>query len=346
MALVPVRLAGMAVVTGMAGMIDLAGLVDMTQAASAFMRHVLRSLERLGFYPASPAPTPPGMGPSPSAFRDGGDGVLPNFDFLISWYQYFWALTQSWGSIWSLPLVLMAVWIGTQILTFVRGIGSVIGSVFGALGLLVKLTSMVGRVGLRMGRQTMRLLLPEALAGQTGVRQGTGHSGEDPCCRCGLSTSGFGNFCARSGCWHRTCDECGFPGSPGMGRRCFHCPPEVPAAPVPPPPVQPRAGQPQAPAADRVPFPAGLGLRFTPDAELSFAQQAAHAAGRRGYNFCEPDRTVRSGVYKGLPYASLMADVGYHAYICKGTRAGMMAAQAYCRFAVAHEKALAAGGDA
>ena len=253
------------------------------------------------------------------------DMTQANFDFLISWYQYFWALTQSWGSIWWLPFVVMAapslqtaaVWIGTQFF----------------------------RVGLRMGRQAMRLLLLEAVEGQTGVRQG-GHSGEDPCCRCGLSTSGFGNICDRNGCWHRTCDECGFPGCPGVGRRCFHCPPEVPPAPVPPPPVQPRAGQLQAPAADRVPFPAGLGLRFTPDAELSSAQQAAHAAGRRGYNFCEPDRTVRSGVYKGLPYASLMADVGYHAYICKGTRAGMMAAQAYCRFAVAHERALAAGGDA
>ena len=93
------------------------------------------------------------------------------------------------------------------------------------------------------------------------------------------------------------------------------------------------------------PLPRGTSFEVTPEGKLSEAQR--NCRGRRGYNWSEPERLVQSGVYKGVPYTAMLADLGYMDTVRRqGAKPGMRAALAYMNFVKHHEDAVEAGRDA
>ena len=92
-------------------------------------------------------------------------------------------------------------------------------------------------------------------------------------------------------------------------------------------------------------LPRGAEYALVPEEHLSEAQLKCQP--RRGYNWAEPERLVQTGVYKGLPYTAMLADVSYMNTVRRqGTRAGMIAAGSYLNFVRRHEEAVAAGSGA
>ena len=89
-------------------------------------------------------------------------------------------------------------------------------------------------------------------------------------------------------------------------------------------------------------LPLGTTFTTTPEEELSEAQLRCKP--RRGYNWAEPERLLQSGIYQGVPYTAMLADVNYMNTVRRqGTRPGMAAAGSYLNFVRRHEEAVAAG---
>ena len=92
-------------------------------------------------------------------------------------------------------------------------------------------------------------------------------------------------------------------------------------------------------------LPKGNAFEVTPESNLSEAQK--NCRGRRGFNWTEPERLIQSGVFKGVPYAAMLADVSYMDTVRRqGQKPGMRAALAYMSFVKHHEDAVEAGRDA
>ena len=92
-------------------------------------------------------------------------------------------------------------------------------------------------------------------------------------------------------------------------------------------------------------LPRGAEYVLVPDEHLTEAQLKCRP--RRGYNWAEPERLMQSGVYQGVPYTAMLADVNYMNTVHRqGTRAGMLAAGSYLNFVRRHEEAVAAGSGA